>query len=352
MEESSTSSQLESSRTYVPVCENPKCSKLPGLVLCSSCRCELCAKCLDKSRLTESLVQCPVHQTIFCYRQVDDDESPTSESEENVLNESENYDETTDKQSSKDETTLVCCPLECGKDLISEELLLHLSRDCIHRFIDCKHCNKTIKLSSAKDHEEKQCRMISIPCEYCEMKMKRCELKRHLDTCNRKIVKCKYSLLHCHYEDEKINMINHERIERHSSHLMRYLSEQNTKIFKMREEITKLKEDLKEWRSNYSKASDNQTIPTEVASISVTSGDQTIPKEVASTSVTHRHQSTQTERKWLGENCSKEKKISVVRHGKIIGKWSNRSNNKLKVAVYCLCVATVIVILAIYLYWY
>ncbi|XP_067127059.1 TNF receptor-associated factor 6-like [Centruroides vittatus] len=253
MEESSTSSQVESFQKYVPVCGNPKCSKLPGLILCSSCRCELCAKCLDKSRLTDSLVQCPVHQTIFCYRQVDEDESPGSESENNLLNESENYDETTNEQSSKDETILLPCPLDCGTCLTFEELLLHLSRDCIHRPYVCKHCNETIKLSSAKDHEEKQCRMIPIPCEYCEMKVKRCELKRHLDTCNRKIVKCKYSLLHCHYEDEKINMINHEKIERHSSHLMRFLSEQNTKIIKMREEIhnfrkeiTKIKENLKE----------------------------------------------------------------------------------------------------------
>ena len=71
------------------------------------------------------------------------------------------------------------CRLGCEVEMTRDELKIHVTETCVHRFIPCDHCKKDFKFCDVTHHLEK-CPKMEVSCELkCGVVM--CCHGQHLD---------------------------------------------------------------------------------------------------------------------------------------------------------------------------
>lgn len=338
----SSSTKEKKFQTYHPVCDDKNCSKLPSSLSSLPCQCRLCSKCYKNANFCKPLLQCPVHGIIYKHKETDYDEDGSYESEETSPDEFDSCKDDVSKYSSEEVEQVIPCPLNCEQNITLKNLASHISNDCIHRYVDCQYCSDKICLSSKNNHEKYRCPMIPVSCDYCKEKFRKSEILKHYEMCDRKIVNCKYKILGCRYIDQRINIINHEKLENHSDLLLRVLHNNDVMIqyqTQFRKKIqqyidnglAKVKEDIEQMKTECTFQAEN--------SLELTKN------------VSCRNKSNKSVQ--VDENLviisRKAKQIRYLNHGRIIGKsstfWSSITKNKLFFFIFF------IILFLLYNYW-
>ena len=137
------------------------------------------------------------------------------------------------------------CKLGCEVEMTRDELKIHVTETCVHRFIPCDHCKKDFKFCDMTHHLEK-CPKMEVSCELeCGVVMCREDVTQHVEQdCVEKEIECPFVKYKCVGLMKRKNLRNHldekriEHLELKMDTMQECMLEESAKQIKLKVKIS------------------------------------------------------------------------------------------------------------------
>ena len=121
----------------------------------------------------------------------------------------------------------ICCPKNCGKQVLRKNAKQHLETECPNRTTPCEHCGKEVPWNGLENHF-RTCPIFPVSCGQCgRQNILRKWMERHLDNeCPEMEMKCAFSVVGCTFEGKRAAVEKHVegQLGRHAMDLAKKFS--------------------------------------------------------------------------------------------------------------------------------
>ena len=148
------------------------------------------------------------------------------------------------------------CKLGCGVKLTRNELLIHVSDNCVQREIQCDYCYINVIFRDSSEHLIK-CPKVKVTCDICGVMVSREDMREHLEEyCPEKILDCPFVKYKCMLRIKRKD-INIHLEENEIKHLGLKLTAMEDLIAKQSKDINKQNEDNQKQNKEIDKLNEN-----------------------------------------------------------------------------------------------